>query len=194
MSRNRRIILSAIAGGLVALAAVPAAASATIIVTPGSLTFPQRQVATESDPQTVTVNVFCTPPSGNNMGMCGVGGSLNDGFTYNPQFVGNHPQDFSATNVSCPVFLPNNGIAPGVCQFTVRFKPTAPGDRTALLIPGTGQSSNPNPVTVTGSAVPAPVVTPTPTPTPAPAKKKKKCKKKGKKAGAAAKKCKKKKK
>jgi hypothetical protein len=142
----RRLTLSAIAAALVALAAVPAVASATITAGPGQLTFPERQVGTQSDPQTVTVVVQCTVPGA---GVCNV----NDVFIYNPQFSGAAPQDFSATNLSCPSGLPNAGLAPSVCQFTVRFTPTAPGTRTAVLTPGTGTTSNPNPITVTGSAV-----------------------------------------
>ena len=154
MKTPRRLILSAIAAALIALA-VPAVASATIISSPGQLTFPERQVATESDPQTVTMVVHCTPPGGIG-GVCPGGGAQNDVFTYNPQFSGDNPGDFSATNVSCPPALPNAGIAPGVCQFTVRFKPTAPGTRSAVLSPGTGTTSQPSPVTVTGTAVAAP--------------------------------------
>jgi hypothetical protein len=173
MTRKRRTILSAIAGGLVTLAALPAAASATTTVQPGSLTFPERQVATTSDPQTLTVVVQCTVVV---MGNC----TVNDLFQYNPQFGGANPGDFSATNLTCPPALPNNNLSPGVCQFTVRFTPIAPGTRTAVLTAGTASTSNPNTVAVSGTAVAAPVVPVTPTPT-TPAKKKCKKGKKGKK-------------
>jgi hypothetical protein len=147
----RRLTMSTIAAAVVA-AALPAAASATTIVTPGGMTFPDRQVATQSDPQTATVQVFCTPPSGNGMGVC----PTPDVFAFNPQIVGDNPGDFSVTNLTCPGALPNNGIAPGVCQFQVRFKPTAAGSRSAVLIAGAATSSAPNPIALSGTAVAAP--------------------------------------
>jgi hypothetical protein len=148
LNTPRRLITSAAAAAFIALAAVPAVASATTTAGPGQLTFPERQVLTQSDPQTVTVVVQCT---GIVMANC----VLNDTFTYNPQFSGANPEDFSATNLNCPPAMQNNNLSPGVCQFAVRFKPTATGTRNAVLTAGTATTNNPNPIQVTGTAVPS---------------------------------------
>ena len=150
MNKPRRTTISVIVAVLFALAALPAAASAHVQNSPTSMTFPDRLVGTQSDPQTETVVVLCGGPDG--MGGCAV----NDTFTPNPVFSGANPGDFSQTN-NCGPSKSNIGLAPGVCQFFISFKPTAQGTRTATLTLGTNTSgAPPQPVSLSGVGLAAP--------------------------------------
>ena len=180
MNSPRRLILSFAATALLALAAVPASASANTVVGPSPLTFPQREEQSTSDPQLVTVTIVCNAFNG----MTNQCNSL-DSFTRNPQFSGTNPGDFFADpGGTCPASFTLTTGPVFQCTIPIRFRPAAPGDRTANFLAGTATGGGPNPIVVQGSAVAKPV---TPTVTPPPAKKK--CKK-----GKKKKKCKKKKK
>ncbi len=168
--------------GLIALA-LPASAGATVAVSPASLTFPERDAGSTSDPQEVTVAVSCTAIVPVPTPSC----AIPDAFLPNPVLSGKNPADFQVQNQSCGTGIVNNGLIPGVCALVIRFKPQGPtaGAREAVLNVGTS-STNPGsvvPVQLKGSVTPAPPAAPA-----------KKCKKKGKKRAAAAKGCKKKKK
>lgn len=184
---KKRLLVSSMAAALTALVALPASASATVVPSPSSLTFPDRQAGSISDPQTVTVLVFCTVPNPPTA-TCLSGPEV---FTPNPTFSGQNPGDFTQTNDCPPGGLTYvNFAAPGICTFTIRFAPTGAGSRTATLTLGSALQSPPPQVTLSGSATPAPVQPTTPGTTTTPAKKK--CKKKKLLAAAAKKKCKKK--
>jgi hypothetical protein len=184
---KKRLLVSSIAAAVMALVALPASASATVVPSPSSLTFPERQAGSVSDPQDVTVVVLCTVPNPMSPINCLSGPEL---FTPNPQFSGANPGDFTQTNDCPPAGLTYvNGVAPGTCKFTIRFAPTGAGARTATLTLGSALQSPPPQVSLSGSAVAAPVQPTTPAPTTTPAKK---CKKKKLLAAAAKKKCKKK--
>ena len=153
MNKPRRTTIAVIAAVLFALVALPATASATVANGPGSMTYPDRTVGTQSDPQTETVVVQCTVPG--MAGMC----TVNDSFTPNPVFSGANPGDFSQTN-NCANPTSNSGLAPGVCQFFIAFKPTAQGTRTATLTLGTNTTgAPPQPVSLSGVGITAPTST-----------------------------------
>jgi hypothetical protein len=187
LNKPRRTTISVVAAVLFALAALPATASAHVQNGPASMTYPDRLVGTQSDPQTETVVVFCTVPNMMDAALCMVG----DTFTPNPVFSGANPGDFAQTN-NCGAGISNvPGLNPGVnsCQFFITFKPTAQGTRTATLTLGTGATgSQPQPVSLSGVGIlPAPT---TPAATGQRAAALAKCKKK--KSKKARKKCKKK--
>ena len=116
-NRTRTTVLSAIAAGVLCLAAVPAA-QAAVTANPGSVTFPERSVGSTSDPQLVTVTVVC-----NNFGLPGPACQSNDTFVRNPQFFGANPGDFFADGGgNCPPVLTLSGGAPAAqCTITNRF-------------------------------------------------------------------------
>jgi hypothetical protein len=174
MGRKTRLaVLAAVVTGVLAL---PPGASANTSAAPTSLTFAGNQtVGTTSAPQTVTVQATCTF----DLIFCVIPGHFQPG----PVFTGPAPGDFAQTN--------NCGLgfdSPGSCQFSVTFKPTGTGVRTATLDVGSDSSlggTQPANVSLTGSGVAAPVPPPSttaPSTTPAPtgqrARAIKKCKKK----------------
>jgi hypothetical protein len=163
-------IIAATAIVVSAAAILPATAGANTNVAPG-LTFPERQVATVSDPQTVTVTILCNTFNA----MTSQCTSL-DTFARNPQFFGDNPGDFFVDGGNCPPSLTLTNAPAVQCSITLRFKPTAAGDRKAIFLAGSAQGGGPNAIPVSGSAVAAPATA-------------KKCKKGKKKKG-----CKKKKK
>ncbi|MGZ5341014.1 MAG: hypothetical protein ACXWED_06360 [Solirubrobacterales bacterium] len=163
MNKPRRTTISVFAAVLFALVALPATASANVANGPASMTFPDRLVGTQSDPQTETVVVFCTAPNGVNPALCQAG--FDDTFTPNPVFTGANPGDFAQTNNCGAAKSSVPGVNPGVnsCQFFITFKPTAQGTRTATLTLGTNLTgAPPAPVSLSGVGI----ITP-PTPTPA---------------------------
>ena len=150
--KYRYLTSSVIAAGLLALAVVPGSASANTTVGPG-LTFPERQVGSTSDPQTVTVTVICNNYSPMLNPQCQ---SL-DAFSRNPQFFGDNPGDFFVDGGNCPPVLQLSNGPPAVqCSILIRFKPTAPGERKAIFLAGAAQGGGPNAIPVSGSAVAAP--------------------------------------
>ena len=133
--------MSVIAAVLFALAVLPATASATTSSGPASMTFSDRTIGTQSDPQieTVVVDCFVFDPSGE----CSSG--ADDRFTPNPVFTGANAGDFAQTN-NCgsgispvPAVGPEGVHTPGSCQFFIIFKPTSQGTRTATLTLGTSR-------------------------------------------------------
>jgi hypothetical protein len=169
MSKPRRITLSALAALAFAVVALPASASANVIVGPSPITFPEREVKSTSDPQTATVTIVCNSFVVMGAPPC----TSQDTFVRNPQFFGDHPGDFFAEGGTCPPVLVLTNAPATQCTILIRFKPTAAGQRQATFLAGSSNSGGPNQIVVEGSAVPAPEQ---------PAKKKKKCKgKKGKK-------------
>jgi hypothetical protein len=159
LNKPRRTTISVIAAVLFALVALPAAASATVVNTPTSMTYPDRTVGTQSDPQTETVVVSCSLPNAMNTALCMAG--FDDTFTPNPTFTGANPGDFSQTN-NCGAAVTN---VPGVntsgsCQFFITFKPTAQGTRTATLTLGTNTTgAPPAPVSLRGVGIITPPAT-----------------------------------
>jgi hypothetical protein len=159
----RRLTMSTIAAAVLT-AALAAVAHAVVVAAPNPVTFPEREVGSTSDPKVVTINVVCSNfrPDLNPGAPC----LTNDTFTRNPQFVGDNPGDFFEDGGgNCPPTLTNTNAPVLQCQMSVRFKPTAAGERKALFIPGTSNTGGPAPVALEGSAVAKPVQT------------KKKCKK-----------------
>jgi hypothetical protein len=138
------------------LALAPAAASANTFASPTSLTFPAQTVGTTSGvPGTVTVTVICSVP-GFNPPLCATQGM----FVAIPTFTGANPGDFAQSN-NCPSgnVLPSGPIQgmTASCTFTVTFKPTAAGSRTALLSLGVDTTgTSPPPISLSGTAVAAP--------------------------------------
>ncbi|MGZ5308654.1 MAG: hypothetical protein ACXWDP_05625, partial [Solirubrobacterales bacterium] len=145
--------LSVIAAAAVALAVLPAAASAFSTATPTSLSYPDRTVGTQSDPKTVTVLVFCLTDGA----MAGNPCTVNDTFTPNPTFTGANPGDFAQTNNCGAAKVSVVTAVPGVCVFTITFRPTAQGTRTATLTLGTSTSAaGPPPISLSGVGITAP--------------------------------------
>src|SRR5262245_42628231 len=101
----RRLTLSMIAAAVLAVA-LPAAVQAVVVPAPSTVTFPEREVGSTSDPQIVTINVVCTNfnPTINPAQPC----LTNDTFIRNPQFTGDNPADFVEDGGgTCPQSLTN---------------------------------------------------------------------------------------
>jgi len=65
------------------------------------------------------------------------------------QMTGTNPGDFSQTN-NCPV-SPNTLAGGGTCTFTVTFKPTATGKRTAKIAVNDDANNSPQTVFLKGT-------------------------------------------
>ena len=103
---KRFIAGAALAAATAAL--LPAAASANTVVSPGALTFPERQVGSASDPQIVTVTVICNTPQPAHYPPC----PSIDTYSRNPSFAGDNPGDFSFVNVNCPSTISSRRRSP----------------------------------------------------------------------------------
>ena len=135
---------AAIAGALIV---VPSAAASTTD-SPTNLNFGSQQVGSTSAPQTVAVTVTCTTSISFPTDLCIVPGI----FIPPPNLTGN-AGDFPQTN-TCGAGITNSTLSPLVCAFTVRFKPTNAGPRTATLVTGTELlGTAPAPVTLNGAGL-----------------------------------------
>jgi hypothetical protein len=139
---------------VVLLAATASTAGATVLLTPASADFGNRQVGTTSPAQAFTLRVRCTQIFG---GGCFATDSFNPSISVSG--------DFSQTN-NCPATLQGLNPEGQSCIINVTFTPTSTGPKEGILSAGS-RGAKPE-LTGNGVTTPTPLTPPSPGPAPPP--------------------------